>query len=106
MIRQIRPALVPRLRTVTRLMVALTVFSGGVLALQAANHFNSAVAVVTAPDATARSGPWDDAQVVFTSRDGAELKVLDRHDDWVQVADATGKIGWLNKKQAEALPGA
>jgi tetratricopeptide (TPR) repeat protein len=105
-IRQIRPALVPRLRTVTRLMVALTAFSGGVLVLQAADHFNSAVAVVTAPDATARSGPWDDAQVVFNSRDGAELKVLDRHDDWVQVADATGKIGWLNKKQAEALPGA
>jgi tetratricopeptide (TPR) repeat protein len=104
--RQIRPALAPGLRTATRLAVVLTLFSGAVLALQAANHFNSAVAVVTASEATARSGPWDDAQVVFTTRDGAELKVLNRHDDWVQVADNTGKIGWLNKKQAELLPGA
>jgi tetratricopeptide (TPR) repeat protein len=103
--RQIRPALVPRLRTVTRLVVALTVFSAAVLALQAANHFNSAVAVVTS-EATARSGPFEDAQSVFNSRDGAELKVLDWHDDWVQVTDNTGKIGWLNQKQAEVLPGA
>jgi tetratricopeptide (TPR) repeat protein len=105
-VRQVRPALVPRLRTVTRLAAALTVFSGAVLALQAANHFNSAVAVVTASEATARSGPFDDAQIVFTARDGAELKVLNRHDDWAQVEDTTGKIGWLNKRQAEILPGA
>ncbi|HTB86057.1 MAG TPA: SH3 domain-containing protein [Candidatus Sulfotelmatobacter sp.] len=104
--RQVRPALVPRLRTATRLVVALTIVSGAVLALQAANHFNSAVAVVTTSEATARSGPFDDAQSVFTSRDGAELEVLNRHDDWVQVADNAGKIGWMNKKQAEILPGA
>jgi len=104
--RQVRPALVPKLRTATRLAVVLTLFSGTVLALQAANHFNSVVAVVTASEATARSGPFDDAQSVFTLRDGAELKVLNRHDDWAQVADNTGKIGWVNKKQAEILPGA
>jgi tetratricopeptide (TPR) repeat protein len=104
--RQIRPALVPGLRPATRLAVALSIFSGAVLALQAADHFNSAVAVVTASEATARTGPWDDAQSVFTSRDGMELKVLDHHDDWVQVTDNTRKTGWLNKKQAEVLPGA
>ena len=105
-IRQIRPVLVPKLQGGMRLLVALTLFSGTVLALQAANHFASSVAVVTAADATARSGPFDDAQSVFAARDGAELKVLDRHDDWVQVANSTGKIGWLSRKQAEILPGA
>ena len=104
--RQVRPALAPKLRGATRLAVALTICSGAVLALQAANHFNSSVAVVTGSEATARSGPFDDAQTAFTARDGAELKVLDRHDDWVQVADAAGKIGWLSRKQVEVLPGA
>ena len=105
-LRQLKPALAPKLRTATRLAVALTIFSGAILGLQAANHFNSAVAVVTVADATARSGPFDDAQSVFSARDGAELKVLNRHDDWVQVANNAGKIGWLSQKQAAVLPGA
>ena len=71
--RQIRPALVPKLRSATRLAVALTIFSGAVLGLQAANHFSGQSAVVTVPEATARSGPFDEAQSVFTARDGAEL---------------------------------
>jgi len=105
-IRQIKPALAPKLQGVTRLAVALTIFSGAVLALQAANHFTSAVAVVTTGEATARSGPFDDAQSVFTVRDGAELRVLDRHDDWIQVSGSAGKIGWLSRRQAVLLPGA
>ena len=105
-VRIIRPALAPKLRSAARFAVALTVFSGAVLALQAANHFNSSVAVVTSAEAAARSGPFDEAQSAFTARDGAELRVLDRHDNWVQVADGSGKIGWMNKKQVEVLPGA
>ena len=40
------------------------------------------------------------------AHDGAEMRVLDRHDDWVQVEDGSGKIGWFNKKQVDVLPGA
>jgi tetratricopeptide (TPR) repeat protein len=105
-LRQIKPALAPKLRTATRLVVWPTVFSGIILGLQTWNHFNSSVAVVTVADAMARSGPFDEAQSVFTARDGAELRVLDRHDDWVQVSNGAGKIGWLSRKQAEVLPGA
>ena len=104
--RQIRPALVPRLKSATRLMVVLTFFSGAVLVLQAASHFSSATAVVTADNATARSGPFDDAQSAFTARDGAELPVLDRRDGWVQVANGAGKIGWLPTQLVAVLPGA
>ena len=105
-LRQFKPALAPKLQSVTRLAAALAIFSGAILGLQAANHFSSSVAVVAVPDATARSGPFDEAQNVFSSRDGAELKVLDRHDDWVQVANNAGKIGWFSQKQVAVLPGA
>lgn len=104
--RQVRPGLVPKLRGVTRLAVALTLFSVTVLGLQAANHFNGQTAVVTEAEATARSGPFDEAQSAFTVHDGAELKILDRHDDWLQVANGAGKTGWLSEKQVAVLPGA
>ncbi len=104
--RQLRPALVPKLKTATSAGVVLTILLGAVLGVQAADHFSSSVAVVTVAGAVARSGPFDDAQDVFTLHDGAELSVLSGHDDWVQVTDGTGKIGWLNKKQAQVVPGA
>lgn len=104
--RQIRPALVPKLKNATWFFAALTIFSATVLGVQAANHFFKASAIVVADNVTARSGPFDDAQSAFTARDGAELSVLSRRDDWVQVADGSGKIGWLPTKQVEVLPGA
>jgi tetratricopeptide (TPR) repeat protein len=105
-VRQLRPALAPKLQGATRLAIVLTIFSGTVLALQAANHFNASVAVVTSVEAIARSGPFDEAQSVFTAHDGAELRVQSSHGDWVQVVNSTGKIGWLSRMQAEVLPGA
>ena len=61
--------------------------------------------MVTVTEATARSGPFDDAQCAFTARDGAELPVMDRREGWVQVANGAGKTGWLPVTQAEVLPG-
>jgi tetratricopeptide (TPR) repeat protein len=104
--KQFRPALTAKLKSATWIFAALTIFSGTILGVQAASHFSRQTAVVISAAATARSGPFDDAQSAFTTRDGAELSVLDRRDDWVQVADGSGKIGWLPVKQVEILPGA
>jgi len=105
-VRQIRPALRPRLSGFTTLAILLTLGLGTGMGLQAASHFTQATAVVTTTPATARSGPFDDAQESFTAHDGTELSILSRHDDWVQVSDAQGKIGWLNVKQVQVVPGA
>jgi tetratricopeptide (TPR) repeat protein len=104
--KQLRPALAVKLKSATWIFAALTIFSGTILGVQAANHFSKQTAVVISAQATARSGPFDDAQNAFAVHDGAELSVLDRRDDWVQVADGSGKIGWLPVKQVEILPGA
>jgi tetratricopeptide (TPR) repeat protein len=105
-LRQLRPALVPKLRASTSFLVVITILLGAALGVQATDHFSNSVAVVTTAGAIARSGPFGDAQVAFVSHDGAELAVMNKHDEWFQVADGTGKIGWLSKTQVQVLPGA
>jgi SH3-like domain-containing protein len=85
--------------------VAVTLLSGACLGVAAAIHFSMQTAVVVAPEVTARSGPFDEAQSSFTAHNGAELAVLDRRDNWLQVTDGSGRIGWLQRKQVEMLPG-
>lgn len=104
--KQIRPAFAPKLRDATFTSIFLTILFGAGLGLQAANHFSEQSAVVISPEAIARSGPFDEAQNAFATHDGAELSILDRHGDWLQVTDGSGKIGWLQTKQVEILPGA
>jgi tetratricopeptide (TPR) repeat protein len=103
---QWRPSLTPKLKSPATWLVVMTVLCSLVLALQTMSHFSNQTAVVTGAEITARSGPFDDAQNTFTLHDGAELSVLDRHNQWVQVTDGTGKTGWLNQQQVEILPGA
>jgi len=105
-VRQVRPAWRLRLRSLTFSLVLLTILSCAGLSAATAVHFSNPTAVVVEPEATARSGPFADAQEAFQIRDGAELAVLNRRNDWVQVADGSGRIGWLPAKQVEVLPGA
>jgi tetratricopeptide (TPR) repeat protein len=104
--RQIRPALAPKTRVATNILILLTVLLVSISGVQAAEHFSKQSAVIISSDVVAKSGPFDDAQNAFAVHDGAELSVLDKHDNWVQVTDDTGKIGWLQMKQVEILPGA
>jgi hypothetical protein len=32
---------------------------------------------------------------MFVAHDGAEFRVIDRKDDWYQVEDGAGRIGWV-----------
>jgi tetratricopeptide (TPR) repeat protein len=57
------------------------------------------VAIVVASDAVVRQGPLDEAKSVFTAHDGAELRVLDRKDNWLQVATDAQHLGWLRRDE-------
>lgn len=105
-LRQIQPAWRPRLRGLTSGFVILTILSCAGLGAAATIHFSEPTAVVIEAEATARSGPFAEAQDAFKAQNGAELAVLGRRNDWFQVADGSGKIGWLPAKQVEILPGA
>jgi tetratricopeptide (TPR) repeat protein len=102
---QIRPALKTVLRGFTGCAVAVAILSCACLGVNAVIHFSKQTVVVVTPEATARSGPFEEAQSAFTARNGAELAVLDRRDNWLQVTDGSGRIGWLQHKQVEILPG-
>lgn len=103
--KQFRPVLAPKLHGATGVFIFLAILFGAATGLQAAEHFSQQSAVVVS-DAITRSGPFDDAQNGFTVHDGAELSVVDHHGDWVQVADGSGRTGWLSTRQVELIPGA
>jgi tetratricopeptide (TPR) repeat protein len=104
-IMQIWPALKTVLNGFTRAVAIVMILSGVGCGAAVSIHVYKKTAVVVAPDLVARTGPFDDAQNVFTAHDGAEFAVLSRRGDWLQVADNSGKIGWIERGQVEILPG-
>lgn len=101
---QIRPAWKNTLQGLARGAAVATLLFCACLAASATVHFSKQVAVVVLPDTIARSGPFGDAQNAFAVHDGAELTVLDQHNGWVQVADNSGRSGWIQDNQVEVLP--
>jgi tetratricopeptide (TPR) repeat protein len=101
---QIWPASKTFLRGFTRVVAVVMILSGVCCGAAVSIHVLKKTAVMVAPNALARSGPFDDAQNVFTAHDGAEFTVLSRSGDWLQVSDGSGKIGWLEREQVEILP--
>ncbi len=61
-------------------------------------------AVVITPESTVRHGPLEESQNAFTVHDGAELRVLDQKDDWLQVSTDPRAIGWLRRNEVLLLP--
>jgi tetratricopeptide (TPR) repeat protein len=61
-------------------------------------------AIVIVAEATVRHGPLAESQSFYTLPDGAEVNVLDRQGDWIQVSDAAKRIGWLRQEQAVQWP--
>lgn len=96
---QCQPALKTALRKfVVLLGITALAVNAGLITLLAENHSTKS-AVVIASEATARQGPLDESQTAFTLHDGAELEVLDRKDDWLQVTTDPKRIGWVRREQ-------
>jgi uncharacterized protein YgiM (DUF1202 family) len=46
----------------------------------------------------------EESQVSFNVRDGNELQLLAKKDQWLQVADASNRNGWIPASQVAQLP--
>jgi hypothetical protein len=100
---QLRPALRVSLRTVTLITGGATIVLAICLFADVQLNSSRDLVVVTARDVLIRNGPLDESQTSFTANDGAELRVLDRKDDWLQVTDGTRRVGWLKRGEVGTL---
>jgi tetratricopeptide (TPR) repeat protein len=82
---------------------ALLLFGAG-LVIEASDYY-ATTAIVTASEADVRNGPLEESASAFKVRDGMELDVIDRKDDWLQVMDSTQRMGWIKKDQVMLLGG-
>ncbi|HWH67977.1 MAG TPA: tetratricopeptide repeat protein [Candidatus Sulfotelmatobacter sp.] len=98
-LQQWRPTLTSRLRAPILILVAVTVLLGFCLGSALFQTRGTRTAVVIAREAVVRRGPLDESQIAFTVRDGAELRILDQKDDWLQVSTDLRRTGWLRRDQ-------
>ena len=96
---QWRPALRPALRGyVLTLAIAAGVLCGCLAAALHETRFTRTAIVITG-EALVRHGPLAESQTAFTVHDGAELRVLDQKDEWLEVSADARRIGWLRRDQ-------
>jgi hypothetical protein len=94
-------------RSAGGLTVALAVVSLWLLAclgLSIDQRLVEESSIVIVPEAVARRGPMDESQSAFTVHDGAELTVVARDGDWLQVSGASRQTGWLPQKDVAQMP--
>jgi tetratricopeptide (TPR) repeat protein len=103
-VRQLRPPLARALKTWT--LATGGIAAGLIVCAALAFGANSAAktAIIIVPEAAVRSGPFEESPNSFMARDGAELRVLDQKDDWLQVTDGARRSGWVKQGQAFVSP--
>jgi len=97
---QWRPALKPTLRWYLYSLAALGLLLSVCAFFTLRQTRFTRTAIVVAHDATVRFGPLPESPSAFTVHDGAELRVLDQKDEWLQVSAGPRRTGWLRRDQA------
>jgi hypothetical protein len=102
--RQIWPALARPSGGLARFLAAAGVWLLVCLAIAVHQQLLQQTSIIIVPEAVVRRGPMDQSQSAFTAHDGAELTVLSRDGDWLEVSDASHRVGWLQRKDVEQFP--
>lgn len=61
-------------------------------------EFSVRSAVIIVSEAVVRPGPFEESPSAFTLRDGTEVTVVGQKDNWLEIADAGQRTGWLPGK--------
>jgi len=101
---QWRPALKRTLRGFVLGLTVAAVILCCCLGVAFYEHRFTRMAVVIARDTAVHNGPLEESANAFTVHDGAELRVLDQKDEWLQVSTDPRRIGWLRRDQVLFLP--
>ena len=92
---QLRPLWRPTLRLYSPIAGLATGLFGLGLGLAFREQFGELSGVVIARDAIVRFGPLDKSPTHYTLHNGAEVRVLDQYNGWVEITDSTNRKGWL-----------
>jgi tetratricopeptide (TPR) repeat protein len=95
--RQLWPKAKRSLKNWTILVGVAAIGLSGCLGCALAHRTSVRIVVVTADELTVRAAPFDESPNVFVAHDGAEFRVLDQKDSWLQVTDGTRRVGWLKR---------
>ena len=101
---QWRPAWRGSLRIYIVLLVLGVVFTAVCLIAVLNQKRRVPIAVVVTRDASVHHGPLEESQMSFVAHDGAELRVLDQKDNWLEVTAGGGRRGWLRRDQVALAP--
>lgn len=101
---QIKTELKQKLKIpITASAIALILFSI-TLGINAYDKISEQIAVSVVQEGSARQGPLDQSPQKFPLKDGLEFVVLDSKDEWLQVSDYSGRIGWVKTNDVIILP--
>jgi len=100
---RLRPALRPGLRTSISTAGALFAASAVLLAVSYWVRTRP-VAIATQRQLAVHLGPLSESQTAFTVPDGTELRIQNRREDWLQVADRSGRTGWVEAGRVAVSP--
>jgi tetratricopeptide (TPR) repeat protein len=103
-LRQWRPALKRPLRLSFSATAIASVLLFACVAISWFESRSRRAAIVITRDAIVRRGPLEESATAFTVHDGAELRVLDQNNEWLQVTSDPSRIGWLRRDQVVLSP--
>jgi tetratricopeptide (TPR) repeat protein len=92
---QWRPSLKPALRGWSIALAIATVLIGACLGSEYYRLHLHPTAVVVANNAVVHQAPLAESPGPVTLHDGAEVRVLDRKGEWLQVTTDARRIGWV-----------
>lgn len=96
--RQLRPRWGGAMRWVGRIGGATTLVCGLALGWLWMATARTPLAIVTVPETLVRNGPFEESPEAFRLTDGAELRVLDQKEDWLEVSDGRRRPGWVRRE--------
>jgi tetratricopeptide (TPR) repeat protein len=98
-LRQWRPTLGPALHKYFFPVCAAVLVLGVCFGIVLDENCFTRSAIVITGEADVRNGPLDESQSLYKVRDGIEVEVLDRQNNWLQVVDSAQRVGWLRRDQ-------
>lgn len=81
-------------------------FFTGTLCLHLIYHGIASAEMVSikGEDINMRSGPGTNNSILYTLGSGMPLEVIKRSDDWMQIRDFEGEVGWVHQNTVSNTP--